>query len=185
MNTKQKIITTYSQLAMIYGKQLTPEALVLMADSLDDLHPEAVLGVLRDWVKHNKAFPMPSEIRESLSPKTTDLDDGRDIASRVIKSVSRFGWNQPLQAKLYIGEIGWECVSRMGGWVTLCQELSDENKGILVAQIRDLAVTLKKKDANGTLDLPLNFSNSLPAPNNEAAEKVKKLLPTFSIREIE
>jgi hypothetical protein len=185
MNTKQQIITTYSQLAMIYGKQLTPEALVLMADSLDDLHPQAVLKILKDWVKGNKAFPMPSEIREKITPQTNDADDGRDIASRAIKAVAKFGWNQPLQAKLYIGEIGWECVSRMGGWTTFCAELNEENKGIYNAQIRDLAITLKKKDANGTLDLPLNFSNSLPAPNKEIAEKVKNLLPTFPFKEIE
>ena len=189
MNTKQEIIATYGQLAMIYGKQLSPQALVLMVDSLDDLAPGDVLRVLREWVKRNKSFPMPSDLREAITPVVSDLDDGRDIASRVIKSIARYGWNNPEAAKNYIGEIGWECVSRMGGWVTLCQELSDENRGILVAHIRDLAVTLKKKSIAGTINDPLNFPNQLPDGSSRDSKKIpdsiKNMLPSFQLQEID
>jgi hypothetical protein len=167
---KQEQVALYGQLAMIYGKQLTPQALVLMVDALNDLPGNAVLEVMRSWVKKQKHFPMPSDIREALSPSTDAADDGRDIASRVIGAVSKFGSYQSTGAREYIGEIGWECVKRFGGWVTICSELTEENKGILNAQIRDLAMTLKKKALNGTLNEPQNFPTAITT--NEATRLI-------------
>lgn len=162
MKTKQELIALYGQLAMIYGKQLSPQALVMMVDALEDLPAQAVMMVMRSWVKKQKHFPMPSDIREAMMPTTDDADDGRDIASRVIAAVSKFGSYQAEAARGHIGEIGWECVQRMGGWRTVCSELTEENKGILNAQIRDLAITLKKKSMNGTIATPQDFPNMLP-----------------------
>lgn len=176
MNSKQEQVALYGQLAMIYGKQLTPQALVMMVDALEDLPAVAVIEVMRGWVKKQKHFPMPSDIREALMPTTDSADEGRDIASMVIKAVSRFGSYQAEQAKNAIGEIGWECVQRMGGWKTFCAELTEDNKGILNAQIRDLAMTLKKKALNGTLHKPQNFPTAI-----EAGE-VQKLIGDFTER---
>lgn len=174
MNTKQEQVALYGQLAMIYGKQLTPQALVMMVDALEDLPGQAVIQVMKGWVKKQKHFPMPSDLREALMPTTNELDDGRDIASRVIKAVSKVGSYQAEAAREYIGEIGWECVQRMGGWKTLCSELTEENKGIFNAQIRDLAMTLKKKALNGTLDQPQNFPTAI------ASGDVQKLIGDFA-----
>ncbi|NDE91614.1 MAG: hypothetical protein EB059_10880 [Alphaproteobacteria bacterium] len=174
MNTKQEQVALYGQLAMIYGKQLTPQALVMMVDALDDLPGGAVIQVMKAWVKKQKHFPMPSDIRESLSPTTDAADDGRDIASRVIAAVSKFGSYQAEAAKNHIGEIGWECVQRMGGWKTFCSELTEDTKGIFNAQIRDLAMTLKKKALNGTLDQPQNFPTPIESGD------VRKLIGDFT-----
>jgi len=163
--------------AEISGRVLSKPAIRMMIEDLSDLPFEAVYRVLQGWGKHSSDFPSPAKIRERLAPETSDADDGRDIASRVIGAVSKFGWNQPLQAKLYIGEIGWECVSRIGGWVTFCSELNDENKGIYNAQIRDLSMTLKKKAVNGTLNQPINF----PTPIESAI--VKKMIGSFTDKE--
>ena len=57
MNTKTEQVALYGQLAMIYGKQLTPQALVMMVDALDDLPGDAVLQVMKSWVKKQKHFP--------------------------------------------------------------------------------------------------------------------------------
>ena len=174
MNTKQEQVALYGQLALIYGKQLTPQALVMMVDALEDLPARAVIEVMKGWVKKQKHFPMPSDIREALAPSTDSADDGRDIASMVIKAVSRFGSYQSEEAKKAIGEVGWECVQRMGGWKTFCSELTEDNKGIMNAQIRDLAMTLKKKAMNGTLHQPQNF------PTPIASQDVRKLIGDFT-----
>ena len=174
MNTKQEQVALYGQLALIYGKQLTPQALVMMVDALEDLPARAVIEVMKGWVKKQKHFPMPSDIREALAPSTDSADDGRDIASMVIKAVSRFGSYQSEEAKKAIGEVGWECVQRMGGWKTFCSELTEDNKGIMNAQIRDLAMTLKKKAMNGTLHQPQNF----PTPIESG--EVRKLIGDFT-----
>lgn len=174
MNTKQEQVALYGQLAMIYGKQLTPQALIMMVDALEDLPARAVLDVMTGWVKKQKHFPMPSDIREALTPSTDIADDGRDIASKVIGAVSKFGSYRSTEAREWIGQIGWECVQRMGGWSTICAELTDENKGIFFAQIRDLSMTLKKKAINGTLNQPQNF------PDQIGTGEVRKLIGDFT-----
>jgi hypothetical protein len=163
--------------AEIAGRTLSKGAVQLMIEDLADLPFEAVARVLRDWGKVSAEFPHPAKVREKLKPQTDDSDDGRDIASRVIGAVGRFGSYQPEAARVAIGEIGWECVNRMGGWRTLCAELTEQTKGIMFAQLRDLAVTLKKKSMNGTIASPQNFPGMLPSGETRGiAPTVTKLI---------
>jgi hypothetical protein len=134
----------------------------MMLQDLEDLPFVAVHQVLLDWGRTSSEFPYPAKIREKVKPQNNELDDGRDIASKVIAAVLKCGSYQAEAAKAYIGEIGWECVQRMGGWKTLCSELTEETKGIMNAQIRDLAMTLKKKSMNGTIATPQDFPKMLP-----------------------
>jgi hypothetical protein len=164
MNKEQKLKLAEMLLARaeIAGRVLSMPAVGMMIEDLEDLPFEKVFSILQSWGKTSSEFPHPAKIREKLQPTENDLDDGRDIASRVIAAVSKFGSYQAQNAKEFIGEIGWECVKRSGGWVTLCSELTEENRGIIFAQTRDLAMTLKKKSINGTLATPQDFPNMLP-----------------------
>jgi hypothetical protein len=164
MNNEQKLKLAEMLLARaeIAGKTLSKPAVAMMIEDLADLPFERVYATLQAWGRTSSEFPHPAKIREKLMPAENDLDDGRDIASKVIGAVAKFGSYQAQNAKDYIGEIGWECVKRMGGWATLCSEVTEENKGITFAQIRDLSMTLKKKSINGTLATPQDFPNMLP-----------------------
>ena len=101
-------------------------------------------------------------------------DIGQDVASKVIGAVSKFGSYRSAEAREFIGDIGWECVKRFGGWVTLCSELSEENKSMIFAQIRGLAQTVNKKAINGTLNQPQNF------PTPIGGDVVQKLIGDFT-----
>jgi hypothetical protein len=162
-NEKMKIAELLLARAEITGKTLSPIAVQMMIDDLSDLPFIKIAKVLSEWGKTNSDFPYPARIREQVMPVTDDSDDGRDVASRVIAAVSKFGSYRAAEAKAHIGEIGWECVMRMGGWKTFCSELSEDNKGIMNAQVRDLAMTLKKKSMNGTIATPQDFPNMLPS----------------------
>jgi hypothetical protein len=161
---KKQIIEILEHLAIYYRETLSPIQLAMYAEDLSALTPEQLIKAVKAYRQNptNKFFPIPAALIAIIHPAETEIDDGRDIASRVIAAVSKFGSYQALNAKEYIGEIGWECVKRMGGWVTLCAELTEENKGIMNAQIRDLSVTLKKKSMNGTIATPQDFPNMLP-----------------------
>lgn len=176
MNAEQKIKLAEILLARaeIAGKSLSRPAVAMMIEDLADLPFDRVFAVLSTWGRISSEFPHPAKIREKIAPQENDLDDGRDIASKVIGSVSKFGSYQAESARRYIGEIGWECVMRMGGWGTICAELTEESKGVFFAQVRDLAVTLKKKALNGTLNKPQDFPEAI-----ESGE-VRKLIHDFT-----
>lgn len=161
---KKQIIEILEHLAIYYRETLSPIQLAMYAEDLSCLTPEQLTKAVKTYRQNpaNKFFPIPAALIAVINPVETEIDDGRDIASKVIGAVSKFGSYQAQNAKEYIGEIGWECVKRMGGWVTLCSELTEENKGIYNAQIRDLSMTLKKKSINGTIATPQDFPNMLP-----------------------
>ena len=163
---KQQLAKLYAGMALTYGRTVTAESVAIMVNSLDDLDFNDVRNVLNEWVATETQFPMPSLIRNKIKPKIDELDDGREIASRCIGAVAKFGWPSPEGARSYIGEVGWECVQRFGGWRTFCQELSYENQNMMMAQIRDLAQTIMKRSKAGIL----NKTISLPQPSKASSE---------------
>lgn len=161
---KKQIVEILEALAAYYREQLSPLQLAMYAEDLSCLTPEQLVEAVKTYRRNpaNKFFPLPAALIGVIRPVENEADDGRDIASRVIAAVAKFGSYQAEGAKKHIGEIGWECVQRMGGWKTVCSELTEETKGIMNAQIRDLAMTLKKKSMNGTIATPQDFPNMLP-----------------------
>jgi hypothetical protein len=161
---KKQIVEILEHLAIYYRETLSPIQLAMYAEDLSSLTPDQLVKAVKLYRQNpeNRFFPIPAALIAIINPVNSELDDGRDVASKVIGAISKFGSHRALDAKNYIGEIGWECVKRMGGWQNLCSELSDDNKGIFNAQIRDLAMTLKKKSVNGTIATPQDFPNMLP-----------------------
>jgi hypothetical protein len=161
---KKQIVEILEHLAIYYRETLSPIQLAMYAEDLSCLTPEQLAKAVKTYRQNpqNKFFPIPAALIAVIRPVETELDDGQDIASRVIGAVAKFGSYQGEKAREYIGEVGWECVKRMGGWVGICSELTEENKGTLFAQIRGLSVTLKKKSANGTIATPQDWPDMLP-----------------------
>jgi len=170
MTNEQKIQISEILMARaeISGRTISKPAIRMMIEDLADLPFERVYATLQAWGRTSAEFPHPAKVREKLAPAETEIDDGRDIASKVIGAVARFGSYQGERAREYIGEVGWECVKRMGGWVGICSELSEDNKGVLFAQVRDLSMTLKKKSANGTIAKAQDWPDMLPDGSRNA-----------------
>jgi hypothetical protein len=173
---KSEIIKLVFTLGEYYDKRLTPEQLEMYSQDLSVLSPEelrdAILKYRADG--RNDRFPLPAKLISIIRPVETELDLGNDVASRIIGAVSRFGSYRGAEARAYIGEIGWECVKRFGGWVTICSELTDDTKTSIFAQLRGLAQTVAKKGANGTLEVAPDFKKEI------GTEQVRALIAGFS-----
>lgn len=173
---KSEIMKLLFGLGEYYDKKLTPEQLEMYSHDLAHLTPDelrfAILKYRSDG--RNERFPLPAKLLEIVKPTETELDLGQEVASKVIGAVSKFGSYRGAEARTWIGEIGWECVKRMGGWVTICAELTEENKGTFFAQIRGLAQTLNKQAKAGTLDQPRDFAPAIEA------NQIRELISDFS-----
>jgi len=165
---KSYISNTLSAMAEIYGKTISTAAIIHMVESISDLDYMSVVQTLHDWSKTEKSFPYPADIRAKIFPENSDKDDAQDVANFVISAVSKFGYTNPTKAKEYIGDLGWEVVSRMGGWKHLCETLTLENEGMLRAQIREYTFTVSKRAKRGELEL----KPELPQPNRNQVQKL-------------
>lgn len=140
----------------VYGKEYTDGALLMIVDDLSDLAFDDVSEAYRKCrMDHMRRFaPLPAEIRHIVNPQENDEDEARDSAARIVAAVSRFGWANQLPAREFIGELGWMVVERQGGWATICGELTDQNIGMLQAQFRELAGSLRRRAKIGLLHVP-------------------------------
>jgi hypothetical protein len=161
----QQIKTQLVSLAVISGRELSGPAVTAYYEALSDLPQFEVLNLLKNWLKTSRHFPHPADIREKLKPEITDDDDAQDVANSVIAAVSRCGYTNPDRAKEHVGTLGWEVITRMGGWKHICETMTQENEGFMRAQIRDYTTTISKRAKRGVLhekpELPSSQSNEV------------------------
>ena len=120
-------------------------------------------------------FPSISDLNNELGNGGTTLEeDSREAAARIIAAVSRYGYNNPKEAEEYIGELGWHVVKLSGGWVNVCESLTNSNTPQLSSQYRSLALAQAKKSLSGRTKPP-----ALPASKNPQLRKA--LLATGKI----
>lgn len=170
-NQRKQLLREYIGTAAYFREQISDVALEMYVDDLADLPLEAVLEALRGLRRDPKQrrSPLPSEIRAKVLPASESPEEiGKDIASRIIEAVSTCGWTNAERAKARIGELGWIVVQRQGGWTNLCSELNESNRGMIQAQMRDLATVLYRKAEMGTL----NLVPQLPEQKHRAAQLV-------------
>jgi hypothetical protein len=142
MNARQLLATTIKNVATYYGRNLEPEVLSMMCDDLADLPIDQVVAGYNQYRRNpkNRTFPLPSQIRELVNPEefVSVEAQAREIASRIVGAVTKFGWNNAKEAQVYIGPVGWNAVSRQGGWMNLCQNMGASiNPTTFQAQLRD------------------------------------------------
>jgi hypothetical protein len=161
--------------AAYYGQSLRDDVLLLYVEDLTDLPFEAVCTALKEIRRDPKTTrcPLPAVIRNHITPAETDENKAIEAVSRIIDAVSRFGWNNLEAAKEFIGELGWQIVTRDGGWQNVCESMNPDNLGVYRAQWKQLALTQIQRAKAGTL----NTAPALPAPN--CAIDVGKLLPSM------
>lgn len=164
-------------IAQMVGRDLSIHSLGMMLDAVADLPDQELERAFNQWVMQSKVskIPMPAEIREIVKPPTDDHSFAVETASRIIGSISKFGWANPTGAAYYIGPLGWEIVQRFGGWNYICENLGIGTGLDLTtfnAQIRDAAkaaLIIQRADKAG-LELTQTQRPAIVGPMEEKNE---------------
>lgn len=170
---KRGYIEFITKLGMYYDKALNAEQVKMYAEHLMVLSPDELKEATRRYQldPENKFFPLPAVLIALIKPKeNSEIDIAREIAGRIIQSVSKYGSYRHADAREFIGDTGWIVVERQGGWTNICQEMNEDNKGMMQAQMRDLALSVMRMQKNGTIDQPISIEQK-----KQAAE-VKQLI---------
>jgi len=166
---KQEIKKQLLGIALVVGKDLNELALNAYMTALSDLDDSSVMTILQNWLKTEKGFPFPSEIRSKVLPEISQDDNAVMVANLIMKSISMDGYTNPDRAKKRMGDLAWEVVCKFGGWGILCENTNSDNMGTIRAQLRGLASTTHKQALRGELD----HVPSLPAPSNNVSSIIK------------
>lgn len=167
--------------AAYFNRTLPDEVIEMYCEDLADLDFDTVKAALAQYRRNpkNTQLPIPSKIRELVCPQIDDDSISREAAARIVAAVPKFGWNNGKDAKVYIGELGWQVVQKQGGWVYLCENMGKEiSPTTFQAQARDLAKTQIQLSRAGLGDTP----PSLPEPTNQRFELPQ---PKSLLKEIE
>lgn len=136
MTVKEVIALT----AVYYGQQLPDPVLLMQADDLKDLPSEEVIKAYQTYRRNpkNVRMPLPAQIRAIVQPEVDPDFAAREIADRIVGAVPKYGWPNGKDARLYIGEVGWSYVQRLGGWSWICESMgSTINPDSFKAQARE------------------------------------------------
>lgn len=151
---RREIAKVVINLAEYYEKTLTDNQMEMYIQDLSDIpFPELLRAVeLYRQDPKNDRFPLPAKLRAII--QLPDDQKARDGVSRILSAISRIGPYRTKDAQEYIGELGWAVVKLQGGWEETCTSLTNDNRGTLMAQWRELAVSLLNKKRLGFGDEP-------------------------------
>jgi hypothetical protein len=175
MNKQEFIITKIRQLAELYGRQFSVGAIGMMVEDLEVLTEKELELAIKTYRNNpkNMHFPLPAVLVSIIRPADVESDIPRQMGNKIWDSIAKFGHNNSESAKLYLGELGWTVVQQMGGWSSICQCASEDQRGIFVAQARDLTESVMRLSKAGKL----NEKHELPKPLNIVRqEDVKSLV---------
>lgn len=157
---KSKFASLLAGLGEAFGKEITPFVAEAYHRALSPLGEETITKAFYAAVERCRRFPTIVELKELVGISSDPLsgeDMARDAVARIGESVRRFGYCNPDRAKDYIGELGWRLVERLGGWEAVCNQRSEKDLTVLLAQARELGkVLLKAGDQPRGPELPPN-----------------------------
>lgn len=171
--------------AQYYGRELKKEVVAMMVSDLEDLSMVDVLRAYNSYRKdgRNRNFPLPAQIREIIEPEINPETASREISSRIMEAVHKFGYARGEDAKEFIGRIGWTVVESFGGWDYICKNLGlDLSMQTFNAQCRDL---IKGRFIHGdslgeqARKLQNYRDNSLLQNNKEQLNKINLTIKTI------
>lgn len=147
-----------------YGQKLEDHVVGMYADDLADLSVIEIARVLKEIRRDPKTtrFPLPATIRDRLTPAITPENEALEAVSRIIAAISKIGPYRVADAREFVGELGWAVVQSEGSWENVCQNLTDDNLGMLRAQWKNIALTKMARAKNGMTEAP-----GLPSPKGE------------------
>lgn len=165
MTDRERFLANLVGLAEMVEKDLTEHICGLYERHLKPYgYHQAALALEAMALKRSKreGFPTLSEIIAEIKPELSADDNAAEVGALIWSCISKFGRYSPEEARLYMGELAWEVASRMGSWEDICNAKESE-RGIFVAQARELAKTVSKRAKLGLLD----ERPSLPQPKNQ------------------
>jgi len=138
---KRRLKVAYAQLSAYYSRPLQDFVLDMYVADLDGLSFAEVMQAIETYRRgpKNRTLPLPSDLRAIVLPRLDPDIESRELASRVLAAVSKFGYANPEEARTYVGEIAWHAIKRWGGWKYVCENLGTKlDVTTFQAQTRDL-----------------------------------------------
>lgn len=200
---KNRLTEAITTMCAFYGKDLPDVAFKMYAKLLMDHPYELVMGAFQKCINDPtvRAMPAPAQLIALVKPLITEKDEARDVATILFRACRKHGdfWSAGVSingrlvfdgendyyntfqeaATVVVGELGFEVIRRMGGWGAVYGMYNTTPDGVFMAQIRDLAETVSKKSASGTLREPPKLPKSIHEIENERRQtlnaQVKKL----------
>jgi hypothetical protein len=174
MNDLQKIKMLIVGLAEYLQLTLSQEQVVMYANELERDGVEFVGRAIQSIQKHPHnfygKFPLPSQLREIA--KGNDEDFALEASLKIIKSVSRYGYPNPTEARAFIGELGWSVVQAYGGWTTVCQIIdSPEKIGIIQSQFKKSAQMMLSRSRLDGVTGPMLIHESIRERLNDNSKE--------------
>lgn len=140
---KEAIILT----ASYYNHPLSAPVLAMYAEELMELPEAEVIEAYRAYRRDpkNRTNPLPAQIKAIVRPSVDPESAAREIAARITTAIRKFGYDRGIEAREFIGEVGWQVVQRQAGWSYLCGvDAPVVDPAIRQAQLRDLALSILK-----------------------------------------
>lgn len=163
----KRVLVTMS---MYFGKPLDDGVLLMYVADLADLPFNEVMRALVAYRRNpkNRQMLLPADIRAAVKPQMNEEDACNAAVSKLIESISKYGYTNPDRARAYMGELAWEVVKREGGWERVCELVTNENKLIFRAQILKVA----KSVVAGETQLPATIKNDRQISNQATASPI-------------
>lgn len=120
---KNELSITIALTAKYYSYSVDRDLISMIISDLEDLEFCAVQSAYKKYRMSPKStrFPFSGQIREMVQPPVSEDNLAREVISKIIESVSRFGYSNASDARAFIGEAGWSVVKSYGGWQNLCE----------------------------------------------------------------
>ena len=90
-------------------------------------------------------LPLPAAVIQAVRPELDPIEEAKELAGTIMQAIAQCGSYSGTAARNMIGETGWEVVSRMGGWNSLCNSVTHENETHYMAQMRELCLVSVKR----------------------------------------
>lgn len=139
-----------------------------------DVTPEAMEILLDQAMETFEYFPSLKELKDMLMGSAEDK--AKEIGQVIWAALGRYGsqMSRMNEIKAAIGPLGEQVVNAMGGWLHLCETLTDDQRGTFIAQTRDLALAMQRKPV-------VSQSPTLPSTGAAVHRQIADLADRFSL----
>lgn len=140
-------------LAEYYDKTLNANQLEMYVEDLSVLTEDQLSSAVKLYSTNpeNVFFPLPSKLLAIIKPPMNEKDEAQEVSNLIMSCVLKCGYTNPETAKQKMGDLAWQVVQQFGGWKHLCETCTNENEGMLRAQIRGLAESVSKRARRGEI----------------------------------
>ena len=171
--------------AMIYYQSLLPASapefgnplvLKFWYDQLSPYGPAKLRTAFDALVLKVDRFPSMRIVLKEIDGRADPHAEGIDISANISAAISRYGYCNPIEAKKFLGELGWHIVSLAGGWDHICSTVTNKDLSIYQAQWRELAKVQVDKRNSGQLSLLEHQKRDIEVIDNDKDSCLQKAL---------